>query len=72
MLSGIWYAAQPRRCVNRAGDSVPCGTEIGGSPLGGNLGRNLPGRNCIRRQRPPTPGHVLLRASLIPLRQHRD
>jgi len=42
-LSGIWHAAQPRQCVNRAGDSAPCGTEIGGSPLGGNLGRNLPG-----------------------------
>ena len=42
-LSGIWHAAQTRQCVNRAGDSVPCGTEIGGSPLGGNLGRNLPG-----------------------------
>ena len=42
-LSGIWHAAQPRQCVNGAGDSVPCGNEIGGSPLGGNLGRNLPG-----------------------------
>src|SRR5580765_3210552 len=42
-LSGIWHAAQPRQCVNSAGDSVPCGFEIGGSPLGGNLGRNLPG-----------------------------
>ena len=34
---------RPRQCVNGAGDSVPCGNEIGGSPLGGNLGRNLPG-----------------------------
>jgi hypothetical protein len=42
-LSGIWHAAQPRQCLNPAGGSVPCGTEIGGSPLGGNLGRNLPG-----------------------------
>src|ERR1700694_4682162 len=42
-LSGIWHAAQPRQCVTPAGDSVPCGTEIGGSLLGGNLGRNLPG-----------------------------
>jgi len=41
-LSGLWHAAQPRRCVNSAGESVPCGLEIGGSPLGGNLGRNLP------------------------------
>ena len=42
-LSGIWHAAQPRRCTNAAGDSIPCGNEIGGSPLGGNLGRDLPG-----------------------------
>ena len=42
-LSGIWHAAQARQCVNRTGDSVPCGNEIGGSALGGNLGRNLPG-----------------------------
>ena len=42
-LAGIWHAAQARQCVNRTGDSVPCGNEIGGSPLGGNLGRNLPG-----------------------------
>jgi hypothetical protein len=42
-LSGIWHATQPNRCVNGRGDSVPCGIEIGGSPLGGNLGRNLPG-----------------------------
>jgi hypothetical protein len=42
-LSGLWHAAQPRQCVNAAGQSTPCGIEIGGSPLGGNLGRNLPG-----------------------------
>jgi hypothetical protein len=42
-LSGVWHAAQPRQCVNAAGQSTPCGIEIGGSPLGGNLGRNLPG-----------------------------
>ena len=42
-LSGLWHAAQPGQCVDRAGNSVPCGLEIGGSPLGGNLGRNLPG-----------------------------
>jgi hypothetical protein len=42
-LSGIWHAAQPRRCTNAAGESISCGVEIGGSPLGGNLGRNLPG-----------------------------
>src|SRR5262245_49611474 len=42
-LSGVWHAAQARRCTNAAGENVPCGNEIGGSPLGGNLGRNLPG-----------------------------
>jgi len=42
-LSGIWHAAQPRRCTNAAGELISCGVEIGGSPLGGNLGRNLPG-----------------------------
>jgi hypothetical protein len=42
-LSAIWHAAQPRRCTNSAGELISCGVEIGGSPLGGNLGRNLPG-----------------------------
>src|SRR3954469_6619600 len=42
-LSGIWHATQPNRCANARGESVPCGSEMGGSPLGGNLGRNLPG-----------------------------
>ena len=42
-LSGIWHAAQPRQCQDATGRSIPCGVEIGGSPLGGNLGRNLPG-----------------------------
>jgi len=42
-LSGVWHAAQNNRCVNGKGDPVPCGIEIGGSPLGGNLGRNLTG-----------------------------
>ena len=42
-LSGVWHARQPRQCENAAGQSIPCGSEIGGSPLGGNLGRNLPG-----------------------------
>jgi hypothetical protein len=40
-LSGLWHATQARQCTNAKGDSVPCGLEIGGSPLGGNLGRNL-------------------------------
>jgi hypothetical protein len=42
-LSGIWHAAQARQCVDAKGKPTPCGVEIGGSPLGGNLGRNLPG-----------------------------
>ena len=42
-LSGVWHAAQARQCTNAAGETVQCGTEIGGSPLGGNLGRNLAG-----------------------------
>src|SRR5256714_6220300 len=41
-LSGIWHAAQARQCVNRAGDSVPCGTEIGGAPPRGGLRRTVP------------------------------
>ena len=42
-LSGIWHADNPNRCGPEAGRFIECGTEIGGSPLGGNLGRNLPG-----------------------------
>jgi hypothetical protein len=42
-LSGLWHAANPNRCVPGSGAFVECGAEIGGSPLGGNLGRNLPG-----------------------------
>jgi hypothetical protein len=42
-LSGLWHATQQRRCTNNTGEFIPCGIEIGGSPLGGNLGRNLPG-----------------------------
>jgi hypothetical protein len=42
-FSGIWHAANPNRCIPGVGQFVACGTEIGGSPLGGNLGRNLPG-----------------------------
>ena len=42
-LSGLWHAMQARQCTNAKGESIPCGIELGGSPLGGNLGRNLPG-----------------------------
>jgi hypothetical protein len=42
-LSGIWHAADPNRCRGGSGQFIQCGSEIGGSPLAGNLGRNLPG-----------------------------
>jgi hypothetical protein len=42
-LSGLWHATQARRCENAAGEATPCGNEIGGSTLAGNLGRDLPG-----------------------------
>jgi hypothetical protein len=42
-FSGLWHAANPNRCVPGTSRFVQCGVEIGGSPLGGNLGRNLPG-----------------------------
>jgi hypothetical protein len=42
-FSGIWHAANPNRCIPGVSRFVECGTEIGGSPLGGNLGRDLPG-----------------------------
>jgi hypothetical protein len=42
-FSGIWHAANPNRCIPGLNRFVECGTEIGGSPLGGNLGRDLPG-----------------------------
>src|ERR1700704_7134381 len=42
-LSSIWHAAQPRQCVNGAGQAVPCGLEIGGSPPCGEPGRKMAG-----------------------------
>ena len=42
-LSGLWHATQARVCRNAVGDPIQCGNEIGGSQLGGNLGRDLPG-----------------------------
>ena len=42
-FSGIWHAANPNRCPPGTDPFVQCGNEIGGSPLGGNLGRDLPG-----------------------------
>ena len=41
-LSGLWRG-NPTRCTSKDGQTIPCGVEIGGSPLGGNLGRNLEG-----------------------------
>jgi hypothetical protein len=44
-FSGIWHATNPNnRCGQNdpGGPFVHCGVEIGGSLLGGNLGRNLP------------------------------
>jgi hypothetical protein len=40
-LSGIWHAANPNRC--NGNPFIQCGNEIGGSPLGPNLGRDLAG-----------------------------
>ena len=42
-FSGIWHATNTTRCGPGGSAFVECGVEIGGSPLGGNLGRNLPG-----------------------------
>ena len=42
-FSGIWHAANPDRCRPGTGQFIECGTEIGGSPLGRDLGRKLPG-----------------------------
>ena len=42
-LSGIWRPYNPNRCGGIPGQFVECGLELGGSPLAGNLGRNLEG-----------------------------
>ena len=41
-FSGLWHATNPARCGGGGTQFIECGAEIGGSPLGGNLGRNLP------------------------------
>ena len=41
-LLGLWHATNPARCGGGGSQFIECGNEIGGSPLGGNLGRNLP------------------------------
>src|SRR5688572_1921476 len=51
-FSGIWHATNPNRCTPGTGAFIECGAEIGGSPLAGNLGRNLPGgRRTVPRRR---------------------
>jgi len=42
-FSGIWRPYNPNRCKPGAGQFVECGAELGGSPLGRNLGASLPG-----------------------------
>jgi hypothetical protein len=42
-FSGLWHAANPNRCGGGDNQFIQCGNEIGGSALGGNLGRDLPG-----------------------------
>ena len=42
-FSGIWHAGNRNQCVPGTGAFIECGSEIGGSRLAGNLGRDLPG-----------------------------
>jgi hypothetical protein len=42
-FSGIWHAGNRAPCKLGEGDFIDCTSEIGGSPLARNLGRNLPG-----------------------------
>jgi hypothetical protein len=42
-LSGIWHTAVKIPCTSDLNRFIPCGAEIGGSPLARNLGLNLPG-----------------------------
>jgi hypothetical protein len=42
-FSGLWHAGNRNPCTPGTGDFIVCESEIGGSSLGGNLGRNLPG-----------------------------
>jgi hypothetical protein len=44
-FSGIWHAGNRAPCTLGTGDFIDCTSEIGGSPLARNLGRNLPGGN---------------------------
>jgi hypothetical protein len=42
-FSGIWHAGNRNPCTLGTGDFIDCTSEIGGSPLARNLGRDLPG-----------------------------
>jgi hypothetical protein len=42
-FSGIWHTAIKNPCTAASGRFIECGSEIGGSPLAFNLGRDLPG-----------------------------
>jgi hypothetical protein len=42
-LSGIWHTAVRNPCTPASSVFIECGSEIGGSPLAGNLGRGMPG-----------------------------
>jgi len=47
-FSGIWHTALVNKCVPETGQF--CGTEIGGSPLALDIGRELPGGLPLRAQ----------------------
>jgi hypothetical protein len=42
-FSGIWHAARRNPCTPESSRFIPCGIEIGGSPLARNLGLDLAG-----------------------------
>ena len=42
-FSGLWHAANRNPCTPGTGQFIECGSEIGGSRLAGNIGRELPG-----------------------------
>jgi hypothetical protein len=42
-FSGIWHTAVKNPCTPESSRFIECGSEIGGSPLARDLGRNLPG-----------------------------
>ena len=42
-FSGIWHAGNRNPCTPGTGEFIDCSSEIGGSPLARDLGRDLPG-----------------------------